>query len=223
MKKKKNASFSYKFLSMLVDLFFILIIIIPLSLIAIDDNGKVYTINSTYYYVWFALFIIFQSIFYLVIPALTKGKTLGMLIFQLELESTTNESIYITILKRNYLTTFLWMLLLVSFICFVPANTAQKLLTSNNLVKDNKAVFSTWELAGISVPALFSPIILMSNLFNAISTSINANSVSIFEKIYNFRIVHKNKTVETIEDLTKKLKPIEYKKYELIWKDKKWV
>lgn len=218
MESKKIASFSYKFFSMLVDLFIILIIIIPLSLITIVNNNGIYTINKLNYYIWFLTFIFLQIFFYLLIPILTKGKTIAMLIFKLELQSLNlDENIYISIIKRNFLTTFLWILLLISFICFVPPSSAEKLLKAENLVENDKAVFSALEIAGISVPALFSPLFLISNLFNQLSAGINNNSISIYEKIYNYRIVHKNRFVKSAEDLSKKLIPIKMQIYKIVW------
>lgn len=218
-KQKKNASFLIRTGMILIDLLFIFAILIPLMLIVIqtDEKGEL-IINSINYYIWFTTFIFVIFIYYFLIPFFLNLKTISMLILKLEIISLIDEKKIIIIFKKNCLTTLLWILVLLSFISFVPPTTAFKLMSEKNpdSISD---IFSTLEIAGISVPAILSPLVMLFCIFNYVSVGIGNKSISISEKIYNYRIVYSNKFEKTIEEFKNNIEPIKILENEIIWKD----
>ncbi|MGL4343389.1 MAG: RDD family protein [Metamycoplasmataceae bacterium] len=217
-KNNKISSFSFRFIAMLIDLAIILSIMIPLSLVIIINQNGTFIINGTFYYLWFLIFILLILFFYILVPIMYKTKTLGMALMKIKTISLEDDSNTKIVLKRSTLTVLMWIIILITFIAFVPPTSAYKLMTLKSEEEIMKN-FTILELCGISIPATFSPLVLFSNLFFYISISINKNSIGIIDKLYNIRTIYLNRFENNAQNILKPPSPIPAEKIEIEWKD----
>lgn len=235
--QKRTAGFWIRFLSISIDVILFSIIAISSSLMSIE--AKVFTEidrtisqvkNDYFYYIWFILVVSVLIIQFLAIPFLLKGKTLGMLITRLEID-TNDQPLKNVILSRFKFGALLWIFIFVVFMIFVRPEMINKMLISkyvkenfdeNNqqaveLLKANKLSFLDTVL--YSAPTVVSPIIVFAEVFFLISIGFKQSKISIIDNFTNSKIVYVNKYIETTNLVIEVVKPIKNQKYQIEWKE----
>ncbi|VEU70421.1 RDD family protein [Mycoplasmopsis glycophila] len=117
----KNSNFWKRLLSNLIDLTIILSFFFGSFLIAWNTKNETRWIKNEIIFITpFILNIIFISFYWIFLPWLTNGKTIGMMIFKIKIINSSKTRIkLITMIKRNYLLTFPLLFVLILFISSV--------------------------------------------------------------------------------------------------------
>ncbi|MGL5520083.1 MAG: hypothetical protein ACRDBR_01475 [Metamycoplasmataceae bacterium] len=222
-KINKPANFISRLSSVFINSFIIILIVTPLSLIAIDNKNGELILNNILYYVWLLLFILVLFIYFFIIPLFFKGRNIGELIFLIKpindnLEGKNNfSSLLFLIFKKNFTGSFLWIFILLCFISFVPPSSAQKLFILQNDQTSNE--MTTLEIMGISIPAILSPLVIIINLFSLVSISINKNYQGFFDKLNNIKYIFINKFEKIDLVSSKDIFPEKKEEIQINWKE----
>ena len=142
---------------------------------------------------------------------------------------------YKVIFKRMELGVFLWMFIVIIFMCFVQPKTINKMINFNYIKSNYSKTMTIEELNNFlsnykwtitetilyTIPSTISPIVVMIQLFFLISIGFKKNKTGLVDKFTNSQIVYVNKYDKVNEDdkLIFDIKPEENIKYEIIWKD----
>ncbi|MGL5205086.1 MAG: RDD family protein [Metamycoplasmataceae bacterium] len=215
----KPAGFWIRILSMFIDLVIFSVIAISSSLIAIKKNDDLLIIVNWGYYIWMLLVILEILILFIIIPIILKGKTIGMLVCQINFISLKDESIWLMILKRNQLYAFLWIFSILVTMCFISPELFQKMSDISNKQNDNELVLETWESTLIAIPATTSGIIIFIDIFSILSINVNKNMYSINDRFVEIQMIYSNKYIEIFDEINKEIQKEKVTKKEIIWKD----
>lgn len=220
---KKKSGFFIRLSSLILDLLIFCSIGISSSLMCIGKNEKeISIINSfTHYYLWLLLLIFTLSIQFILIPILTKGRTIGMLICRLNLiKNDEQEKIQVVILKRQILGSIPWIIMILLYIAFVTPDIVNKIVIAKK-IQDSKLTLTGWEMARLTIPSTLSSFLIFSQTLLLLTVGINKQKQGFIDKITNSQIVWKNKldlTNEKIKTL-KIIKPELDKEIIIKWKE----
>lgn len=235
--QKRTAGFWIRFLSISIDVILFCVIAISSSLICIEArefpqiNKTLSQVKNDYfYYIWFMLVVLILTIQFLGIPFILKGKTLGMIITRLEID-TNDQPLKKVILNRFKFGALLWIFIFVVFMIFVRPTMINKMLiykyVKENFDENNQQAvellnankLSLLDTVLYSVPSIFSPIIVFAEVFFLISIGFKKTKISIIDNFTNSKIVFANKYIKTTNLIVEIVKPIENKKYQIEWKE----
>ncbi|MGL5732833.1 MAG: RDD family protein [Metamycoplasmataceae bacterium] len=211
----KPAGFWIRILSILIDLVIFSVIAISSSLIAIKKIDDSLIIVHWGYYVWMVLVIFEIIVLFIIIPILLKGRTLGMIACQINFISLKEEPIWLMVIKRNQLYSFLWIFSIIVTMTFINPELFQKMSEAN----DDKLVLEPWESTLIAIPATTSGIIVFINIFSILSININKNMYSLNDRFVEIQMVYSKKYIEIFDEINKELIREKTIKKEIIWKD----
>ncbi|MBD5423459.1 MAG: RDD family protein [Mycoplasma sp.] len=239
----KKAGFWIRLLYLFIDCIIFCSIAISSSLMCITKTNisypnatfDIYNVKNDYtYYIWLLFVLILLAIFFIVVPLLFNGKTLGMSIAKLKIDFNAQNK-YKVIFKRMELGVFLWMFIVIIFMCFVQPKTINKMINFNYIKSNYSKTMTIEELNNFlsnykwtitetilyTIPSTISPIVVMIQLFFLISIGFKKNKTGLVDKFTNSQIVYVNKYDKVNEDdkLIFDIKPEENIKYEIIWKD----
>lgn len=220
---KKKSGFFIRFTSLLIDLTIFCLIGIFSSLMCIGKNEKgISIINSfLYYYLWLLLLIVLILIQFILIPLITKGKTIGMLICGLELTLISNdESIYTIIIKRQILGSIPWIITILLYIAFVTPDIINKIIITKQ-VKESDLKLDGWEMARLTIPSTLSSFLIFFQSLLLMTIGINKQKQGFVDKVTKSQIIWKNK-LDPINEQIKTLRIIEPEKEKEIlieWKE----
>lgn len=217
---KKSAGFWIRILSILIDLILFCLIAIPLSLIAIDKKENLIVIVTWGYYVWMVLVIFEIFILFIVIPILSKGRSIGMWCCQINLISLKKEPVWLMVLKKNQLYAFFWIFSILVSMCFISPELCQKMVNAPKGTQESAlAALLPWEKALIAIPSTTSGIIIFLNILSVLSINMSRDMSGINDKLTNTKMVYSNKYIEIFDEENKIILREEIKKETLIWRD----
>ncbi len=233
----QKAGFWSRLIYFLIDFIFFSSIAISTSLICIkkefisDINNEIYLVaNDYWYFLWLLFLIINLSFFFIIIPLIFNGKTLGMMIIRLKVNFNSSKK-YQSILKRMELGVFLWIFIVLIFMCFVWPNTINKMIIRNYIEKHsnefgeslndlmNLYQWNILETSFYSIPSVISPIVVIIQLFSFMSVLYKGNKTTFVDKISDSQIVHSKKFVEIVDYKNIELEPEKNIVFPIIWKD----
>lgn len=240
-KINEKAQFWSRLSSALIDIIIFCVIGISSTLICIqkelvsDINVEMYLVKNDYtYFLWLFILIVTLSILYILIPFIFKGQTIGMMILRLKL-NCNNQNQYLVILKRTELGAFLWIFIIVIFMCFVWPTTINKMIITNyiqfhindfnNLTNEeinNLQLQYQWtllETCFYAIPSVLSPIIVLIQVFSFMSILFKKKRLSIIDKITNSEIVYSYKYIEVSTNEEIQIEPEKNIVFPIIWKD----
>ncbi|MGL6124991.1 MAG: RDD family protein [Metamycoplasmataceae bacterium] len=215
----KPAGFWIRILSIIIDLTLFCVIAISLSLIAIEKRGDSLIILTWGYYLWMVLIIFEILILFILIPIILKGRTIGMLICQINFISLNEEPVWLVVIKRNQLYAFLWIFSILVSMSFISPQLFQKMTNISNQASDGTLSLESWESAMLAVPATTSGIIIFVDIFSVLSINMNKNMYSISDKFSEIKMVYLKKYIEIFDEVDKVILKEKVKKVELVWKD----
>ncbi len=240
-KVNEKAKFGSRLASTLIDILFFCIIGITSSLICIkkelvqDINTEIYLVKNDYFYfLWLFILILSLSILYILIPLICDGKTIGMMFLKLKL-NYNNQKKYYVILKRTELGAFLWIFVIIIFMCFVWPTTINKMIITNYIQDhlknfnhlspnelenlQNKYQWTLLEICFYSIPSVLSPIVILIQLFSLMSILFRQKRLSLIDKITNSEIVYSNKYINIVKEEKIEIEPEKNIVYPIIWKE----
>ncbi|MGL5617795.1 MAG: RDD family protein [Metamycoplasmataceae bacterium] len=215
----KPAGFWIRILSILIDFIIFSIIAISSSLITIKKNDNSLIIIHWGYYVWMVLIILEIIILFIIIPILLKGRTIGMLVNQINFISLKEKPIWLMVIQRNQLYSFLWIFSILVTTSFINPELFQKMSDISNRLNDKKIVLEVWESTLIAIPATTSGIIIFINIFSVLSININKNMYSLNDRFAEIQMVYLRKYIEIFDEVNKEIVREKVKREEIIWKD----
>lgn len=224
MKKiSKPAGFWIRVSSIFIDFIIFATIAISLSLIAISKNGEKFEIIDWAYYLWMVLIIIEILILFIIIPILLKGRTIGMICCQIKMISVDEKPIWITVLNKNKLYSFLWIFTILVSMSFISPHLAQKMTDisnqPNDVLESEKIKMTILESSLLAIPTTTSGIVIFVNVFMTLSINMNKNMRSINDKISNSQIVYSKKTIEVFDEINKVILREKREDKEIVWKE----
>lgn len=237
----KKAGFWVRFGSLIIDLILFCLIGISSSLfclkkeIVLDDPKiDIYQVKNDFtYFLWLLLLIILITIQFILIPLLSNGRTIGMIITKLDIDFYDKNK-YKSILKKIEIGPFIWIVLICLFMCFVWPKTINKMVIfsyiktnfseSDQKVQNLKELLDTnkWTLLETifyTIPSALSPMILLIQLFFLISVGFRGNKTSLVDKFSNSQVIYKNKFIDVENNEIKLVKPIKNEVYQINWRD----
>ncbi|MGL4252424.1 MAG: RDD family protein [Metamycoplasmataceae bacterium] len=215
----KPAGFWIRILSILIDLIIFSTIAISSSLIAIKKIDDSLVIDYWGYYSWMVLVIFEITILFIVIPILLKGRTIGMLFCQINFISLKDERVWLSVIKRNQLYSFLWIFSITVTMCFVSPELFQKMSDISNKPNNDELVLAPWESTLIAIPATTSGIIIFIDIFSILSINMNKNMYSINDRFVEIKMIYSKKYIEIFDEMNKEIIREKVRKQEIIWKD----
>ncbi|ACF07568.1 RDD family [Metamycoplasma arthritidis] len=200
-KINKKANFWIRLLATLIDVIFFLAFAIGLSFGTFNYQKGTYYHLALYYF-WLICLIAYLILFFIVIPIVWKGKTLGMAICKIKvIKQNEKDKFSKVIFDRQRLFSFLWVFVFLSFICFVSPETFLQAANIKQLAKLNKV-----QKAFLAIPTALSALAAFSEIF-LIITNARESRVGLNDKLSSSFTVWKNKYEEvkekTIKDATK--------------------
>ena len=216
---QKPAGFWIRVLSILIDLVLFCVIAISSSLIAIETKNDSFIIISWGYYVWMTLVIFEILILFIVIPMLSKGKSIGMLLCQINIISLSQEPIWLVVLKKNQLYAFLWIFSIIMSMSFISPSLANKMTAISNQPEGGTLKLESWEAALLAIPSTTSGIVIFVNVFSILSINMNKNAFGLNDKLTNTQMIYSKKSIEVFDEKNKVILKEKVKKQKLIWKD----
>lgn len=238
IEENKKAGFWIRALSLLIDIVIFSIIGILSSLMCIKKvyfstvNLNIYQVKNDYtYFLWLLILILDLSIFFIAIPFLFNGKTIGMMITRLAIKYNEGTKKYWSLFKKAQLGPILWIVVIIFFMIFVWPTTINKMVIfsyiKNKNIPESEAIkdllsSNKWNLRETifySIPAALSPIIIIVQLLFLISVGFKGNKIGLVDKFSNSQIIYTNKfdrkNIETFE----LIKPELYNPVEINWKE----
>lgn len=204
MVKKQNikANFWIRLLSTLIDLFIFVIFSVGTSFLIFNYKKADFLLNNivykeVVYRIWLLGLILFNIFEFIVIPIITGGQTVGMLICKIKIIANDNDrKLSRFIFDRQRLFSFLWVFIFLSFMlmstdAFLKAARGQKMNTVEKLV--------------VSLPTVLATIAINLQIF-MILTGVVATRLNWNDKFSRTKTVWKNKFEEVFEDEDYKLK-----------------
>lgn len=204
MVKKQNikANFWIRLLSTLIDLFIFVIFSVGTSFLIFNYKKADFLLNNivykeVVYRIWLLGLIVFNIFEFIVIPIITSGQTVGMLICKIKIIANDNDrKLSRFIFDRQRLFSFLWVFVFLSFMlmstdAFLKAARGQKMNTVEKLV--------------VSLPTVLATIAINLQIF-MILTGVVATRLNWNDKFSRTKTVWKNKFEEMFEDEDYKLK-----------------
>ena len=137
----------------------------------------------------------------------------------------------IVILKRTELGVFLWIFVIVIFMCFVWPTTINKMIISNYIqshLNDFNAElesliiqyqWTTLEISFYAIPSVLSPIIVLIQVFSFMSILFKQKRLSLVDRITNSEIVYSYKYINIATKEEIEIEPEKNIIYPIIWKD----
>ncbi len=216
---KKPAGFWIRVLSIFIDLIIFCVIAISSSLIAIDTRNSSLLIIPWGYYVWMVLVIFEILILFIVIPILSKGRSIGMWCCQINLISLQEESVWLMVVRKNQLYAFLWIFSILVSMSFISPDLSQKMVNISKQSIDGTLKLQSWEAAMLAIPSTTSGIIVFINIFTILSINMNKNMRGINDKLTNTQMIYPKKNIEIFDEKNKVILKEEIKKQKLIWRN----
>ena len=237
----EKAKFWSRLVSALIDIILFCVVAISTSLICIKKelvtsiNVEMYLVKNDYtYFLWLFILILLLSLLYILIPLICNGRTLGMMILRLKL-NYNNQRKYYVILKRTELGVFLWIFVIVIFMCFVWPTTINKMIISN-YIQSHPNDFSqltnaeleslilqyqwtTLEISFYAIPSVLSPIIVLIQVFSFMSILFKQKRLSLVDRVTNSEIVYSYKYINIATKEEIEIEPEKNVIYPIIWKD----
>ncbi|MCU4116998.1 RDD family protein [Mycoplasma zalophi] len=191
-----KASFWRRFLSMIIDFIIFFGFLLITSILVIDK--KIANFHKNYfYYIWIVLIIIYILLIWIIIPIISKGQTIGMLITKLKIiPSLDKYKLNNVILQRQILFAWLWIIVLCLFIIFVSPET---FIEASKLNKQTINQLTITQRGFISIPLTLSAVTAFMDSFLIITTAKNSR-ISWNDSFSNSFVVYKNKFETIIED-----------------------
>ncbi|MGL5205874.1 MAG: RDD family protein [Metamycoplasmataceae bacterium] len=215
----KPAGFWIRILSILIDLIIFSVIAISSSLIAIKKINDSLVIIHWGYYAWMVLVIFEITILFIIIPILLQGKTIGMLVCQINFISLKEEPIWLMVIKRNQLYSFLWIFSILVTMSFISPELFQKMSDISNKTNDDGLVLEAWESTLIAIPSTTSGLIVFINIFSILSINMNKNMYSLNDRFVEIQMVYSKKYIDIFDEINKEIIREKVRKKEIIWKD----
>lgn len=243
MKINKHAGFWIRLMALLIDVIIFVVISISSSLLIINaqefklwDQQLIYMVNTNWtYYLWFLIPISLLIIQFLLIPLLTKGKTIGQLIFQIKVASFSENHWKSVIFKRWQLGALIWILVMIMFMVLVNPTTINKVSLYTfiqNHQKEFKALdpdqqsqiinayqLNSWETALLAILATTSSFNIMAQMLLLISISIKPNKIGLLDRLTASKVIYLKKFLIEKQIKLIIIKPKLNQKNEIIWKN----
>ena len=216
---QKPAGFWIRVLSILIDLVLFCVVAISSSLIAIEAKDNSFIIITWGYYVWMLLVIFEIFILFIVIPILSKGRTIGMWCCQINLIPLSKEPVWLMVVKKNQLYGFLWVFSILVSMSFISPALAQKMTDISKQPTDGTLKLEPWEAAMLAIPSTTSGIIVFINIFTILSINMNKNMRGLNDKLTNTQMIYSKKYIEIFDEKNKVILKEEIKKQKLIWRN----
>ena len=243
MNVAKPAGFWIRFSALMIDLIIFLAIILPASLVTIKSQPiplwpqkQLYTVQFDWsFYFWCLLLIFCLTVQFLLVPLMTKGKTIGMLLVQLKVNFEQPQGWKTKVFLRWQLSAGIWILVAILFMALVQPPTINK-ISLFGLIQNNQADFqklapatqellkasftlTSWETALLSIPATTSSFNIMAQVFLLISIGIRKGKIGLLDHISTMQVVYLHKTVYLNEKTPKLIEPEKMVPIELDWKN----
>ena len=190
---KKKANFWIRSIARLIDTLLFSTITILLAWGFTKPNPLRFKADWLFY-MWILLSILTNTIIWIIIPLLNKGKTIGNLITRTEIK--TKENLFHTILKRESIVAIAWIITMLLIMGFANHTGFTKLFSN-----DKNTTLSVTELLRVSVIRAFGTIVTLIQLVVGASLLISSNKESIIDKYSKSNVVWKNKYEEIRKEL----------------------
>ncbi|AXE61010.1 hypothetical protein DA803_02865 [[Mycoplasma] phocae] len=200
----RKANFWIRLLSSIIDLLIFISLAIISSFLVFNYKQGQY-INKWNYYVWLALLIFMLNIFWIIIPILFNGQSIGMIICRIRIIPQENKTkLSRAIFDRQRLFAFTWMIIFLLFIIFV----SPELFIRAAKINKNSAKLGTLERIFVLIPTALASITSFAEIFLVIS-NVKENRIGINDNFSNTFTVWKNRfdKVEENEEINTIIKP----------------
>ncbi|QJR44336.1 RDD family protein [Mycoplasma miroungirhinis] len=191
-----KASFWRRLLSSIIDFTIFFIFLLITSVLVIDKkNANFY--ENYFYYIWIILIIFYILLIWIIIPLISKGKTIGMIITKLKIiPSSKKYKLKKVILQRQLLFAWLWIIVLILFIIFVSPET---FIQASKLNKSTINQLTITQRGFISIPLTLSAVTSFIDSFLVITTA-RHSKIGWNDNFSNSFVVYKNKIETVIDD-----------------------
>jgi len=189
IKQNKKANFWIRLLASSIDLSLFVIFLIATSFMVFNYQKNTYY-HIANYYVWLFLIITYLTFFYIVLPIIWKGKTIGLAICRLKIIKKDNASFdkfSKIIFDRQRLFAFLWICIFLSFIIFIHPQTF--------LEAAKKEKIKPYQKLFLSIPIVLSSLAIMLQIF-LMFTNLKSDKIGLNDKFSNSLTVWMNKFEE---------------------------
>ncbi|MXR57886.1 RDD family protein [Mesomycoplasma hyorhinis] len=222
--QNKLANFWIRFLSGIIDLVIIFAFIILISYAVFVNDDVTKNIIIWKYYLWYFLIIVTIFLLKIILPLFNKNQTIGQKFCKIKIvflePANTFKQRLIQQIKKETLTTLIWIILFIISACCLTPSIALKLVQSNTSKNPIKITDSNywiwWEQFLISIPILFSNINTLLSFVLIISIA-RRKKVGINDLFSKSRTVWVYKKEDKNQDLIYRIEPelISFKK--IIW------
>ncbi len=211
IKELKIAGFWIRLMARLIDVLILFIISFFLTWLFLEKkfvNEKLigWVFKENYLFYVYAFIIVFFILFlFVLLPIIWNGKTLGHFITRTKIVAENN--LLRSILTREIFWSFSWIFCIILTTTIINHTLFFKFISNNINVNDD---FSAWETTRISFVTSIASIIVLMQMFLAISIIARPNKLGLQDVYSKTKVVYLNKYIYTkIEDNNKNelLKP----------------
>ncbi|WP_412031681.1 RDD family protein [Metamycoplasma buccale] len=202
IKINKKANFWIRLLATIIDAILFIIFLVATSFAVFNYKTGQY-FHEANYYVWLFLLILYLIFFFIVLPIIWNGKTIGMRICKIKIiKKNEKDKFSKVIFDRQRLFSFLWIIVFLSFIIFISPKTFIEAANINKNLNKVQKIFLT-------IPTVLSSLSVFLQAF-LIITNAKENRIGLNDKFSASYTVWINKyeEIEQEEKVNIKIKPI---------------
>ena len=174
IKIQKKANFWIRLLATFIDCILFLSIATGTSFLVFNYKTGNYFYRYNYYF-WLLFLSLYLAFFFIVLPIIWKGKTIGMAICRIMIiKQFKEDKLPRVIFDRQRLFSFLWIIILLSFMIFIHPDTFLEAIQGKTL--------KTYQRAFLIIPTVLSSLALITDIF-FISSNLRANRIGLNDKL----------------------------------------
>ena len=197
-KENKIVRFWPKLLSRIVDLILVASLSILASYFIFEKVAGQTQLKETWmFYVWALGTAILFLVFFILIPLVWKGKSVGNFILRVKVVS--KGSLTKAILKRELAFGWAWLLLVIAFTALINHSMVLKATMSQTNIK-----YVGWEAVRVSVLSTLAGLIIITQMIFGVSGLVKKNGISIHDEMAGSKVVWINKFTTIEKEVTKK-------------------
>jgi len=219
MKENKKANFWIKLLAKLIDLLPVTAFSIGILFSMMSHSSGKWVFNEVWmYYVWNIVLITLIALMFLVIPLITKGKTLGMWITRIKI--VADKDLRKRILKREIFFAWTWIFMAILVLSVINHTLIYKFASTKN----NKENLTSWENLRIGIASGIGSISIIIQMFLGISGVVRSDKRALHDVYAETNVVWINKFIvvekpKVLKSNSRKLRPVSYREEKIEWEE----
>lgn len=193
IKQNRKANFWIRSLATFLDLLLFCLFLIASSFLIFNYKNNTYLFSKWLYYPWLLSLCIYLCLYFIVIPIVWKGKTLGMFICRIKIiKNKDNLKFSKVIFDRQRLFSFSWICIFLLFLILIHPDTFLQALSQSKPLSKLQKIF-------LAVPGTLASLVLVFELF-LIFTNLKSSGIGLNDKLSSSYTVWINKYDDILSD-----------------------